>query len=224
VVAALQDDIRQREQTEHALQAALADREMLLREVHHRTRNNLQMLGDLLEIEAQTLASPEKRAILEKSRRRIHAFARLHDELYPALENGRVRLRRYLAHLLEGVGQLHPGLAVRLEAAGDDIALDPDRTVRVGLVVMELVSNAAIHAFPWSAHRPVTVRLIAQGRTCQLQVVDRGIGLPREVDPTSAASLGFRLIRLVSLSLGATISVNTLGGTAFTLRFPVPDG
>jgi PAS domain S-box-containing protein len=225
---AITTDISERKRMEDRLrdalaheQRALADNVTLLREVHHRTKNNLQMLCDLLYLKAETLPAGEPRALLEDSYGRIYAFARLHEQLYETMQGGEVRLGEYLARLVASVQQFAAGATIRVEAVPGDHALDLDRAISAGLIVNELVTNALKHAFPKGQPGAIGVRLQVQGGDYVLDVWDTGPGLPPGFDAEKAPSLGLRLVRLLAHRLQATVTLKTEPGAAFTIRFPV---
>ncbi len=221
-------DITERKQAEDQLhqtlaekEAALADKEALVREVHHRTKNNLQMLCDLLYLQAETLEPGEGKSALEDASRRIYAIARLHEQLYQSLQSGRIRLDEYLARLVAGFKDLYPQVAVRLETPGDDLSLDLDRAIHVGLVANELLTNALKHAFPSGQPGEVTVGLRRVGDQLELQVRDTGKGLPPHLHlEQTTTTLGLRIVQTLARRLRAVIRVERHQGTAVTLTFP----
>jgi PAS domain S-box-containing protein len=220
-------DITERKLTEAELRATLAEKEAalqdnatLLQEVHHRTKNNLQMLCDMLYLQAETTQSVEGKSILDAASLRIFAFARLHEQLYLSLQRGRVQLCEYLQGVIRGFQQLHPDVPITVDVPTQGVHLDLDRTIHCGLLVNELLTNSLKHAFPADAPGEIGVRLIAD-KAIVLQVWDRGKGLPADLDPACATSLGLRLVHILSRRLHATVSVEHDGGTRFTIRFPV---
>jgi PAS domain S-box-containing protein len=221
-------DISERKRMEDRLrdaltqeQRALADNVTLLREVHHRTKNNLQMLCDLLFLKAETLPSGEPRALLEDSYGRIYAFARLHEQLYETMQGGAVRLGEYLERLVESVRQFAVGPTIRMEVAPGDHRLDLDRAISAGLIVNELLTNAIKHAFPKGQPGAMGVRLQVQGGDYALDVWDTGRGLPPDLDAEKTQSLGLRLVHLLARRLQASVRLKNDGGATFTVQFPM---
>jgi len=212
---------RQLRQTLAEKEAALADKEALLREVHHRTKNNLQMLCDLLYLQTETLRGEEGKTALQDAYQRIYAIARLHEQLYQSMQSGRIRLDEYLARLVAGFKDVYPGVAVRLETLGDDLCLDLDRAVHVGLVANELLTNALKHAFPPGQPGEVAVRLRKVDAHLELQVRDTGTGLPPHLRLEQATTLGLRIVHILARRLRAAIRVERDHGTAVTLAFPL---
>jgi two-component sensor histidine kinase len=218
---AINTDITERQRAEARLRQALADREALLREVHHRTKNNLQLLADLLYLKAERVAHPEGRVAFEEASTRIFALARLHEQLYVAMDHGRVQLGSYLRGIVEGLRQLERDARLRVEIPDAGVYLDLDRTVHVGLVVNELVTNALTHAFPDGKPGEICVRMRATSEAVQLEVRDSGRGLPPDFRLEDVQTLGLRIVHALAQRLRATISVEHREGATFTLAFPL---
>jgi PAS domain S-box-containing protein len=215
-------DITDLKETEARLTQAVANNETLLKEVHHRTKNNLQMLCTLLELQADAIKSPEGKEALEVSGQRIYAIARLYEQLYRSMSGGRILLCDYLRGLADNFRQTGSlaGITVQLPEQ-NGIYLDVDRAIPCGLILNELLTNAVKHAFPPGAPGLVGVRLErGQGDTVQLRVWDNGRGLPDGLDVQRSNSLGLRLVRILAQRLEATIRVDSHEGAAFTLAFP----
>jgi two-component sensor histidine kinase len=202
------------------LHHAVADRETLLREVHHRTKNNLQMLCDLLYLQIEAMDEPERHPDLTDAYGRIYAFARLHEALHHSLHGGQISLGKYLAGIAEGFRRAHPGAGIRLEVPVDDLGLDLDRTLRVGLILNELLVNALKHAFPTGTSGEVGIAARRVGGQIEFRVWDGGKGLPAGADPARASTLGFRIVTLFARQLGAQIRVGNGPGTSIWITFP----
>jgi len=203
------------------LRAALADKELLIREVHHRTKNNLQMLCSLLELQAEAIQSPEGKEALELSTSRIYAIARLYEQLYRSMRSGQVMLCEYLAGLAKMFQDTWHGSGITFRLPQSrGIYLDIDRAIPCGLILNELFTNAAKHAFPPGTTGEVGAEVVALGDQIQLRVWDNGRGLPAGLDLQRAGSLGLRLVRILAQRLKAEIHVENYEGAAFTLTFP----
>jgi len=213
-------DITALKEAEEGLRQALGDKDTLLREVHHRTKNSLQMLGDLLFLQSEVLTGSKEKQALEDSFNRIFAIARLHEQLYQSLESGRIRLGEYLEQLVAGFRSVYPEADIRLVSAPEPILLDVDRAIHTGLIVNELVTNALKHAF---AERRGSVRVCLRpvGPLLELTVSDDGKGLPPGFDLAQSTSLGLRIVHILTRRLHASVEVEGRQGTAFTLRFPL---
>ncbi|MFB3818591.1 MAG: PAS domain S-box protein [Candidatus Methylomirabilales bacterium] len=214
-------DITRRKQAEARLHEALADKDALLREVHHRVKNNLQMLCDLMYLQMEAMDDPAEHPDLQDAYTRVYAIARLHEQLYKSMQSGRVQLGEYLGRLVGGFADLYPNVALALEAGADDLALDLDRAIHVGLIVNELITNAVKHAFPKGQPGEVVVRLGTEADRVRLQVQDNGRGLWPGLDLEHAKSLGLRTIYILSRRLEADVKIENDGGMSFTLAFPM---
>jgi two-component sensor histidine kinase len=220
--AALRQDIAERIRTETQLRAALADNVTLLREVHHRTKNNLQVLCDLLYLQLQALERPEEHRDLQDAYARVYVLARLHEQLYPAMAGGRIALGPYLGRLLETIRPDYPDRTVTLDTAGDGFDLDVDRALRVGLIANELVTNACRHGV--RPDGPGTVRVLVRhaedGDRVELEVADDGQGLPQGIDWACPTPVGLRIVRALCQGLKARVAVENHNGCRFCLAFP----
>lgn len=220
---ALAIDITERNKQRAQIEAALAEKTVLLNEIHHRVKNNLQIVSGLLYLQGSKTTDPRLKALLEEAQNRIDAMAIIHQLLYEGGDVGRVRLRTYLqrlAHLLaSSYGAEARRIALRVDV--DDVALDMQTSVPVGLLVNELISNALKHAFAHGQGGEVRLELHrgVQADEVTLSVSDTGIGLPADIDPTHAKSLGLRLVTSLAEQIGAQLEVQRQQGTRFSLRF-----
>lgn len=214
-------DITERRRHVQAIEGALREKEMLLNEVHHRVKNNLQVVTSLLRLAARRVDAAEARAVFAECQARIEVMARIHEQLYRLGHFGRVD---FAAHLRELVAlsrtahaHLAPGLTVTVET--DEVELDLDQAIPLGLIAHELVSNAFKHAFAHRATGRLAVTLReAEGRVC-LQVADDGPGL-HEDDPAAPRNgLGLRLVRTLCAQLRAELDLGAEGRGAVTVAF-----
>jgi PAS domain S-box-containing protein len=214
-------DITERRRAEDALRRALADKDALLREVHHRTKNNLQMLCDLLYLQGSAVESPEAREGLHEASGRVVAIARLHEELYQSLDSGHVRLGEYLGRLVAGVRAAYGRDGIAFRVAAEGVSLDLDRAVTVGLIVNELVTNALKYAFPGERTGEIAAEALKDGGHYVVRVSDTGVGLPPGFDLAQASNLGLRLVRTFAARLQGAVTVDPGQGAAFRVSFPI---
>jgi PAS domain S-box-containing protein len=224
-------DITDRRRMENQLRDALGEKEAalatnltLLREVHHRVKNNLQMLCDMMYLQMEAMPDRNEHQDLQDAYGRIYAVARLHEHLYQSMRSGQVVLRDYLTQVAHGFEDLRPKLAIRVEVPPEPLYLDMDAAIHAGLIANELITNAAKHAFPKGEPGEVAVSLRAADGYLELQVRDAGKGLPAGVDVTRPKSLGLRLVNILAAGLHGTVTVASLGGVAVTVRFPIKEG
>ena len=204
------------------LQTSLEEKEALLKEVHHRVKNNLQMISSLLNLQAARVTDRTAYELLGESRNRIRAMALVHENLYRAGNFARVPMSTHIqglcAHLIRGYGLSEH--RVELTTDVDEVELDLDRAISVGLIISELVSNALKHAFPDARAGSVRVELkLLEERQYALAVIDDGVGLPPDRDDGNAGSLGLQLVNDLTQQLHGRIAVKRGSGTNFTVTF-----
>lgn len=203
--------------------ATLEEKEALLKEIHHRVKNNLQLVTSLLNLQARRIEDEAVAALFADSRDRVRSMALVHENLYRLGNFARVPMREHLesvcAHLLRAYSQ--QAGAVRLETDMDDLKLDLDRAVPCGLIVNELVSNALKHAFPGGRGGVLSVGLASDGRDCRLSVRDDGVGLPEGYDPDRMDTVGFELVADLTSQLHGNLKYSSRTGTEFIVTFPL---
>jgi two-component sensor histidine kinase len=213
-------------ETVDELASALAQKTVLLKEVHHRVKNNLAVISSLLGMKADAAGEiPEARLALEESQRRVLSIALIHEHLYGSDHLDRVNFLEYTQQL---VRQLRSALvvepnriAIRLNAAPIEMGIH--RAVPCALILNELVSNALKHAFPHDRSGEVRVSLQESGPgDLELVIEDNGIGAPPALAEGNTNSLGLKIVRILSRQLEGSFEQQTAvgGGTRFTLRFP----
>ena len=218
-------DITARRAAEESARRSMHEQGVLLREVHHRVKNNLQVVSSLLSLQAARLEEGSvARRRLEETRQRVRAIATLHETLHGARELGRVDLDRYLPRVLEELQRL----AQRRDVATFELDLEPisvelDAAVPLGLIVTELSMNALEHAFPegGAGHVAVRLRRLA-GPRLELEVSDDGVGLAEAAQPGAGGRLGLRLVERLVGQLGGELEIDRAApGTSFVVRCPL---
>jgi two-component sensor histidine kinase len=228
----LRADIAQRQRIEQELrdsqarlQAALQEKEVMLAEVYHRIKNNLQVISSLLDLQADMVADPQVRALFEESQQRIQAVALLHESLSQARNNvARIPATEYIHRLSTQVFHAYapPGDRITLSIEVDPIWIAVRNAVPCGLLVNELLSNSLKYAFPGDRGGEITIALHATSDGQMVLVVsDDGIGFPVDKDFRDTASLGLQLVCLLTEQLGGTIELNRTSGTQWSIRFPL---
>jgi two-component system cell cycle sensor histidine kinase/response regulator CckA len=218
-------DLTERKLAEEHLRASLAEKEVLLKEIHHRVKNNLQIISSLISLQTDTLSDEKVQGVLSDVRGRIMTMALVHEKLYQTEDLAQLNFADYAASLLNYLWRSY-GLAadkVHLNMSFVPLILQVDMAVNCGLILNELVSNAIKHAFPGGSSGEVTVVLEydpATGTAC-LSVRDSGIGLPADLDWRQSSSLGLRLVQMLAGQMRGTVQTCPGSDTEFQIRFNV---
>lgn len=196
---------------------AARDRQMLLRELHHRVKNNMQMILSLLQIERSTTPDPAVHALLERIGIRIAPMGMVHEQLYRTDGSDSLDLGAYLDRLATGLSSLAMNAGVDLEVIADPMEVLYDEAVPIGLIVNEAVTNSLKHAFPvTTAGARVRIELTRTDQETCLMIMDNGIGMSGE---QVAASTGLLIIRALAEQIHAHMDVLTDNGTCLKLTF-----
>ncbi len=216
-------DVTERKLLEGRISAELKEKSTLLQEVHHRVKNNLQIIVSLLSLQSAQIQDPAVRAKLKESQSRIYSMALVHEMLYSSDSLARVDFHRYIEMLAERIWRLYP-TPLPIEALDLDVAaldLGIDDAVPCGLIVQELLVNALKYAFPEpTPERPrIRIALRREADQIELTVADNGVGISLDIEPGQTTSLGLKLVSILSQQLGGRLELDRRGGTAFRLRF-----
>ncbi|CAN5540911.1 hypothetical protein BH10CHL1_BH10CHL1_18600 [soil metagenome] len=227
------EDITERKRAEDQIRQSLEEKVVLLQEIHHRVKNNLQVISSLLYLQAGKIQDPQMLSILRDSQNRVKSMALIHEKLYQTKDMAKVDLGEYIQNLASYLFRsytAHAG-AIQLHVQADNVFLSIDTAVPCGLIINELISNALKHAFPDNAAGEIQIELHmdstlnAQGAPEQLftlVVRDNGVGFPDTVDFQNTASLGLQLVNTLVNQLDGVISLQYNNGTEFKIQFPNP--
>lgn len=215
-------DVEERKRAEEAIQTSLREKEVMLKEIHHRVKNNLQVIASLVDLQAGGMKEPTLLVMFADIRDRVRSMALVHEKLYQSESLAQVDFADYARSLLSYLARSHgrPECAIELKIDLRSVSLSVEEAVPCGLIVNELVSNAYKHAFQGRASGEILATLGAgpDGRV-SLRVADNGAGLPPGMDWRQSRSLGLRLIQLLAGQLHATVEVHTGSGTEFKISF-----
>jgi PAS domain S-box-containing protein len=220
-------DITQREATEQALQASLNEKEALLKEVHHRVKNNLQLITSLIRLEVGRSDQAEVKGVLGEMQGRIRSMALLHESLYREGSFASVDLSRYIGQLASQIFSANLSrnapIELRLELAAVSAGLD--QAIPCGLLVNELITNSLKHGFPQGRAGSVTVALrpAQDVSNWRLSVSDTGVGVPEDFESRRQNSLGLQLASGLANQLGGELSVESGASFAVSFRILSPD-
>lgn len=218
----------ERRRGEESIKGALQEKEVLLREIHHRVKNNLQVISSLLSLQADHVEDPQIVAAFRETQARVRSMSLIHEELYQASNLARVNFSDYLRRLTGYLANAYGvGGRVRIHMDVRDVLLGVDTAIPLGLIVNELVSNALKHAFPDGRHGEIALWLTriedeADQHWYELVVQDNGKGFPDNVDYRNTDSLGLQLVQVLSRQLRGHVELSVNGGTRFSLHFPEP--
>ena len=204
------------------LNKSLHEKELLLKEIHHRVKNNLQIVASLLHIPARQISDPAVLAILDESQNRVKAMALVHERLYRSDDISSIDMGDYAKFMgtslvrFYGVGAAQ----VKFEVEMPDVRFDINRAIPLGLLLNELLSNALKHAFPAGRKGNITLTGEQAGDSVRITVQDDGCGIPATLDWKDTQSLGLRLVNSLTEQLSGTIELDRTSGTKFTITIP----
>jgi two-component sensor histidine kinase len=215
-------DVTERRDAEEKIKRTLQEKEVLLREVHHRVKNNLQVICSMLRLQERNFRDETMLQVLRECRERVMAMAMLHDQLHRAKDFSNINLGEYIRNLAAslfcsyGVNSADVGLRMDIE----DIPVAVDTAIPCGLIVNELVSNSLRHAFPERRKGRISLGLHAQpGGSVELTIGDDGRGFPECAHPANTRSLGLWLVDLLADQIGAAVERSSDAGTQYRLVF-----
>ncbi len=218
-------DITERKRMEEALHQTIREKEILLKEIHHRVKNNMQIISSILNLQAKSIKDPAALESLKMCQSRIRSMALIHEKLYRSREISRIDFGEYLRSLASALFksfEADPD-AVALKFETQDVVLDVNTAIPCGLIVNELILNAFKHAFPRGKSGEIRVALAGNGDGGYvLTVSDTGIGFPGDMDPGKAETLGFQLVNLLVEQIDGTLEVKRGNGTTFLITFREP--
>ena len=235
--AELQRDITKRKKAEEQIKRVLKEKEMLLKEIHHRVKNNLQIISSLINLQVGGIEKDKyAREMLKGSQNRILSIALIHEKLYQSKDLARIDFAKYIRDLTTNLFSSYgvESDAITLKINVSNVFLDLDTAIPCGLIINELVSNSLRHAFSEDMKGEIQIELYSdKDNKFNLIVRDNGVGFPKDLDFRSTKSLGLQLVITLTNQLRGTIELNTCppglkqgrrgsGGTTFKITFKEP--
>lgn len=220
-------DITDRKKDTEKIKAALKEKEILLQELYHRVKNNMQVISGLIELQSHQLEDKKAREIFNETRDRVSSMALIHENLYKASDLGHINFEEYIKTLTKHLLYSYDVDvdAIHLKVNVQDVFLNVQKGIPCGLIINELVSNVLKHAFPKGRAGEVEVSLRPEGdATYKLIVKDNGIGFPKNLDFRNTKSLGMQLVTMLVDQLEGTIELNRVDGTEFVIHFSEKKG
>lgn len=225
-VAGVIDDVTERKKALELIKTSLHEKEVLLKEIHHRVKNNMQVITSLLSLQSRTIGDGPALAVFQDSQNRVKSMALIHETLYQSKDLSRINFAEYLQKLVAHVSRsyrLRPE-AVKISVQVNDISLPIDTAVPCGLIINELASNSLKYAFPGDRKGEIKITFDRTATNYVLRVADTGIGLPHDFDPEKGRSLGMKLVRMLTTQLCGEIEWRNGVGTTFEITFPEEKG
>ncbi|HEX3036851.1 MAG TPA: MEDS domain-containing protein [Thermodesulfobacteriota bacterium] len=221
-------DITERKRAEEQLKASLKEKEVLLKEIHHRVKNNLQVISSLLDLQTEYIEDERALKVFSETQNRVRSMALIHEVLYQSEDLSRIDFAEYMrnlgAYLLQSYGVKSNKVKLRMDV--DSISLGIDNAIQCGLIINELVSNSIKHAFPGRKKGEIHISFHlndngrdASGRSYTLIVGDSGVGFPEDLDFQNTESLGLQIVTTLVKQLKGTIELDRNYGTAFKIVF-----
>ncbi|MBN2207138.1 MAG: PAS domain S-box protein, partial [Candidatus Aminicenantes bacterium] len=214
-------DVTERRQAHERIKSSLQEKEVLLKEIHHRVKNNMQVVSSMLSLQAWALRDRRVNGIVQECQSRIRSMALVHEKLYQSKDLAHIGFADYLGTLVDRLAGLHKIDPKKIKLEVEPVRLSINTAVPCGLIVNELLTNALKHAFP--AGRPVRIVLRLQKKSRSgfvLEVRDYGIGLPDGIDLKSPKTLGLQIVSLLVTQLDGRLECVRKNGTAFRIVFP----
>jgi PAS domain S-box-containing protein len=219
---AIYRDVTERKKSERKLRSSLEEKEVLLREIHHRVKNNMQIVTSLLRLQARQMRSKKNKEILQVSLNRIATMALIHESLYKSKDLARINFSDYIKRLTTHIFSFHtPSVSgINLKINVGETYLDINRAIPCGLIINELVSNSIKHAFPDGKKGEISIGLeVDKTGRFVLKISDNGIGFSEKLDFDNTATLGIQLVRDLVEQIDGEIKLDRKGGTTYRITF-----
>jgi PAS domain S-box-containing protein len=214
-------DITKQKQAAMVIQAQLQEKQILLQEIHHRVKNNLQLVASLLELRSRGLENQAAKAAFADSIGRIRSMAMLHEKMYGSDIVGSVNFGEYIKSLFEPLAEaFNKDLPINFVVDSDHFMLDLNRAIPLGLILNELLTNSVKHAFSSSKPPEIRVKIRTNMDKVAMIVADNGTGLPPDVDLFNSDSFGFKIVRLLIEQIEGQIKVQNSNGTVYEITLP----
>jgi two-component sensor histidine kinase len=214
-------DITERKLIEERVKTSLREKEVLLREIHHRVKNNLQVVSSLLSLQAMQTSNVAASDALMESCRRIQVIADIHNRLYGSSDIARIKYDDFVLALAQDIVSSYANDAIRIDLETDleAVTLDIDAAIPCSLIVSELVSNSIKHAFSGRPEGTIRIALKRRGENLHLRIEDSGIGMPERNSLQETGTLGLRLVHALVEQLEGEVVFSNENGTCISITF-----
>ena len=217
-------DITEKRQAQDKINKSLKEKDVLLKEIHHRVKNNLQIVSSLLSLQSRYIKEPGSVEIFKESQSRIKSMALIHEKLYQTGDLTRIDLAEYVNELVSDLFRSYSvnTYLVKYKIKSNSILLDINTAIPCGLIINELVTNSIKHAFPDNASGEISIEIKCDADDFILKVKDNGIGFPKELDLNDIKTLGLQLVTNLTNQLEGEIKLSREDGTCFQIKFNDP--
>jgi PAS domain S-box-containing protein len=223
-IVAVYDDVTEQKKAEDELKNSLKEKELLLKEVHHRVKNNMAVISSLLNLQAEKFKDPPVLNAFRDSRHRIRSMALVHEKLYQAKDLSKIEFSQYIKELSQQVSRSNEfqGARINVKVKAYNIKLGIDTAIPCGLIINELLTNAFKYAFPNNQQGEIRIHMqMKENKSYELIVSDNGVGLAEHIDVQNTSSFGLNLVCLLTQQLEGKVDVQREKGTRFIITFPI---
>lgn len=220
-VSGILRDITKQKQIADQIQASLVEKEVLLKEIHHRVKNNLQIISSLLSLQSGYIEDQQTLEILKAGENRIASMALIHEQLYQSQDLAKIDFPDYIQNLVANLFSSYDVSSEKiiLHSNIERILLSLDIAIPCGLIINELISNSLKHAFPNNKKGNIYIKLSAIDDRYHLSIRDDGVGLPKNIDPNNTDSLGLQIVAALTQQLEGSLDIHSHNGTEFKIKF-----
>jgi PAS domain S-box-containing protein len=224
-VQVISRDITDIKETQIKLEQALNDKEMLMKEIYHRVKNNLMVISSLLNLQSRYIKDEEARAMFKESQERAQSMAMIHERLYRSADLKHINFGDYIRKLANDLFRTYVAdpSRIKLQLDVDDVMIDINIAIPLGLMVNELISNSIKHAFPGESSGEIRVKFKESDHHCVLEVRDNGVGFSPDFEPEKSDSLGLQLVHSLTQQIGGELELERDQGTDFRITFQQPE-
>ncbi|HOT76000.1 MAG TPA: histidine kinase dimerization/phosphoacceptor domain -containing protein [Candidatus Wallbacteria bacterium] len=220
LIGGISIDISERKLAEEKIKTLLAEKELLLREVHHRIKNNMNTVAGLMTMQLETLKEPSAVAALKDARGRVQSMMILYDKLYRSDDFSLISFKQYFTPLVDEIISNFPNKEiVKTEKNIDDFVIDAKRVYPLGIIINELLTNIMKYAFTGRTNGLINFTSAVSGDRVIISICDNGVGIAESVDISTSDSFGLQLVELMTRQLRATAKIERQKGTKFILEF-----
>ena len=213
--------ITDKKEASRQIMESLKEKEVLLQEVHHRVKNNLQVISSILNLQSSYVKDKNSLSILRESQNRIKSMSFIHESLYQTKDFNRLDFEDYITGLTKNLLYSYSMISghIALDANVDRLYLSLDQAIPCGLIVNELVSNALKHAFPDERKGVIIVKVYEKKNIVHMEISDDGVGFPKGFDIKKSDSLGLQLVYTLTEQLDGDIKISSKKGTKYLIKF-----